>query len=99
MKSLNKKDIINMIDQSSEELHQKIDNHRSLISSILEEGISESVLKRVTGPFPSGSDGKLKEAVKETIDVLEQTKKAFKSKRLEALRKKLIQVLIDSEKY
>ena len=44
-----------------------------------------------------GSDARLKEALKETIEVLEQTKKAFKSKRLEVLRKKLTQVLIDSE--
>jgi hypothetical protein len=51
----------------------------------------------VTGPFPSRNENKLKEAIKETIEVLEQTRKAFKSKRLELLRKRLTQVLIDDE--
>jgi hypothetical protein len=37
----------------------------------------------------------LKTAIRETIDTLEETRKAFKSKTLEALRKKLTQVLID----
>lgn len=33
----------------------------------------------------------------EAIDVLEESRKAFKSKRLEILRKRLTQVLIDTE--
>ncbi len=32
----------------------------------------------------------------ETINILEESRKAFKSKRLEALRKKLTQILIDA---
>jgi hypothetical protein len=39
----------------------------------------------------------MKTAIKEAIDVLEESRKAFKSKRLEALRKKLTQVLIDAD--
>lgn len=34
---------------------------------------------------------------KEVIDVLEESRKAFKSKRLEILRKRLSQVLVDPE--
>ena len=40
---------------------------------------------------------RFKEAITEAIEVLEETRKAFKSKRLEALRKKLTQVLIEPE--
>jgi hypothetical protein len=41
-------------------------------------------------------ESRLKEALKEAIEVLEDTRKAFKSKRLGELRKKLTQVLIES---
>ena len=40
---------------------------------------------------------RLEKAIKEAIDVIEESRKAFKSKRLEALRKKLISVLIDAD--
>jgi len=39
---------------------------------------------------------KLRNVLTEAIGILEDTKKAFKSKRLEMLRKKLIQVLAES---
>lgn len=39
----------------------------------------------------------MKEALLEAIHVLEESRKAFKSKRLEALRKKLIQVLSETD--
>ena len=97
MKKQGKKDFINVIDKSAEELHQKIDNHHSLMASILESRVNDLELKGVIGPSSSGSEGRLKEVLKETIEVLEQTRKAFKSKRLEVLRKKLTQVLIDTE--
>ena len=37
----------------------------------------------------------LKEAIREAIKVIEDSRKAFKSKKLEALRKKLTSVLIE----
>jgi len=40
MMNLSKKDLIKVIDKNSQELHQKIDNHRSLMASILEEGVT-----------------------------------------------------------
>lgn len=97
VKDLSKKDLITIIDQSSEELHQKIDNHRFLMASILEENVGDMVLKRVARPFPSSREKRLKDALKETIEILEQTRKAFKSKRLEVLRRKLTHVLVDAE--
>jgi hypothetical protein len=96
MKNLAKKDLINMIDRNSEELHEKIDIQRSIMAAVLEEGVSEKTLKSLSPSDSSSQEGRLKEALKETIEVLEQTKKAFKSKRLEALRKNLMQILIDA---
>lgn len=96
MKRANKKDIINVIDKSAEDLHLKIDIHRHLMTAILEQKLRDGNIKELFLPPCYHKEVSLKEAVKETIDVLEQTRKAFKSKRLEALRKKLTQVLIES---
>ena len=96
MKRANKKDIINVIEKGAEELHLKIDMHRHLMTAILEQRLCDGNIKELFLPSCYHKEVSLKEAVKETIDVLEQTRKAFKSKRLEALRKKLTQVLIES---
>ena len=96
MTRANKKDIINVIDKSAEELHLKIDIHRHLMTDILEQKLDDGNVKEFFLPSCYYRKASLKEAVKETIDVLEQTRRAFKSKRLETLRKKLTQVLIES---
>lgn len=95
MEAVNTKKLLETINQSTEELHERIDAHRSLMSSVLEQGTDDDVLKKLL--FSSiSNESSLKEALKETIEVLEETKKAFKSKKLEALRKKLTEVLIES---
>jgi len=96
MTRANKKDIINVIDKSAEELHLKIDIQRHLMTDILEQRLGDGNIKEFFLPSCYHKEVSLKEAVKETIDVLEQTRRAFKSKRLETLRKKLTQVLIES---
>ena len=93
-----KEDMMNIIDKSAEELHLKIDMQCHLMTTILEQKLGEGNLKEFVLPsYYYYKDSRLKEAVKETIDVLEQTRKAFKSKRLEVLRKKLMHVLIESK--
>lgn len=94
MEFTKKRNLIELIDKSTEELHQKIDMHRYLMATILDKKVSEKGLNHI--PLPSSHrESRLKETIKETIEVLEETKKAFKSKRLEVLRKKLTQVLIE----
>lgn len=97
MKCVNKRDLIRLIDKSAEELHQRIDMHRYLMTTILEQRVGDGKLNRPFLPSCSFDERRLKEAIQETIEVLEETRKAFKSKRLEALRKKLTQVLIESK--
>jgi len=59
--------------------------------------VDEHNLRVLLDMFPSRlRELKLKEAIKDSINILEESRKAFKSKRLEALRKKLTQVLIDA---
>jgi uncharacterized protein YhbP (UPF0306 family) len=94
MKGIQKRDLIEVLDKSTEELHQKIDMHRYLMATILDKKVSEKRLNHVLLPN-SHCELRLKKAIKDTIEVLEETRKAFKSKRLEALRKKLTQVLIE----
>ena len=93
----NKKDLITVIDKSAEELHQKIDMHRHLMTILLEKKEGDKNIKLLSFPSHSSNERMLKEAVRETIEVLEESRKAFKSKRLEALRKKLTGILIESK--
>ena len=97
MKPPNKRDLISVIEKSSEELHEKIDMHRYLMTTILDQKVGEGNIKQISLPSYFADEGRLKEAIQEAIEVLEESRKAFKSKRLEALRKKLTQVLIESK--
>ena len=97
MKIANRRDLVTAIDRSAEEIHQRIDMHRYLMATILDQSVGDGTLKRLSLSSYSPVETTLKEAIKETIEVLELTRKAFKSKRLEALRKRLTHVLIESE--
>ncbi len=97
MKCANKKDMINVIDKSAKELHMKIDMHCRLMTAMLEQKLGDVNIEELFLPSCYHKESRLKEAVKETIDILEESRKAFKSKRLEALRKKLTHVLIESK--
>jgi len=97
MKAANKSALITAIDRSAEELHQKIDMHRYLMAAILEQKMDGGNIKQLSLTACSPDETRLKEALRETIEILEESRKAFKSKRLEALRKKLTQVLIEAK--
>lgn len=80
------------IEQSAGELQECIDGHHRLLKALLgEEAIKAKLEKCVFVDCPHKH--KLKKTLIDTIQVLEETRKAFKSKRLEALRKKLIGIL------
>jgi hypothetical protein len=95
---LDKKNIINAINTSLKELQQAIDTHCCLVASILEEKVDERNLLPLLDICPKRSrELRLERAIKEAVDVLEESRKAFKSKRLKTLRKKLTSVLIDAD--
>lgn len=95
---LDKKTLIKALNTSVKDLQQGIDMHCCLVASILEEKVDERNLKPLLAFCPSKArELLLKNAIKEAIDTLEESRKAFKSKRLEALRKKLTLVLIDAD--
>ncbi len=97
MKTGGKKDLVTVINRSAEELHQKIDMQRYLMTTLLEKKVGDDTIKQLALPTYSPDEKRLKQAIMETIDVLEESRKAFKSKRLEVLRKKLTQVLIEAK--
>jgi hypothetical protein len=92
-----KVELISAINASVQELQQGIDTHRCLLSSILEQQMDKDSYRQLMAACPSRRrEGAMKDAIQETIEVLEESRKAFKSKKLEILRKKLIKVLIDA---
>jgi hypothetical protein len=97
MRQLNKEELRSLLEKSSQELHRKIDCHYARILCML-DGTAGGAEAEATEPLPAfRREDKLKAAFIETIEVLEQTRKSFKSKQIEALRRKLTQVLIDAE--
>ncbi len=83
-------------------LSEDIDKHRSIIASILQTDAhfdhkrGESIFKS-PNLKESSRELKLKIAIKDAIDVLDESRKSFKSKRLEALRRQLTQALVETE--
>jgi len=96
MKGSKKRDLIEVIDKSTEELHQKIDMHRYLMATILDKKVGEKRLNHMLLSNPK-RELRLSNAIKDAIEILEETRKAFKSKRLGVLRKRLTQVLTKPE--
>lgn len=93
-----KKNLIQAMNERLKELQQGIDMHCCMISSIVEDDVDEEKLRMLREICPSRNrELMLKNAIRETIETLEETKKSFKSKQLEILRKKLLQVLIHAE--
>lgn len=86
------------IDRSIQELHTAIDSHHSAMVSILgqEETGVQPHRQSAMGRFAPSREAALRSVIREAIEVLEESRKAFKSKRLEVLRKKLTGTLIDT---
>ncbi|WP_319406556.1 hypothetical protein [uncultured Desulfosarcina sp.] len=95
---VDKKDLVNVLNTSVKELQQGIDMHCCLVTSILEGRLDENKLQPILDRCPKRSrEIRLEKAIAEAIDVLEESRKAFKSKKIEGLRKQLTQVLIEVE--
>lgn len=92
-----KKDLADAIKVSVRQLQQGIDMHCSLVASMLKEPVDERNIRPILELLPQKSrETRLREAIKEAIEVLEESRKAFKSKNLGTLRKNLIRVLIET---
>jgi hypothetical protein len=85
------------IDRRIQELHNAIDAHHSAMTSLFGQEETGVQTHRHPGMKFSASsrEAELRSVIGEAIKVLEESRKAFKSKRLEALRKKLTNALVD----
>lgn len=93
-----KTDIIKAVNESMKELRKHFEQHQCLIGTVLGDVRDGDALRQAMDLCPSRSrELILKGAIKEAIEVLEESRKAFKSKKLEMLRKRLTRILIDTE--
>ena len=76
-----------------EDIYLMLKDHERLLNC-LKEGGDTPVLHHFVSVCPQKQ--RLKETLLETIQVLEESRKGFKSKQLETLRKKLIEVLAET---
>lgn len=81
---------ISALDNSLKRVQQELGNHHQLICAVRTAGGNPAAQQ-----VPVTREEKLRSALAKTIDTLEDTRKSFKSKRLEALRRELARVLID----
>mgnify|MGYP000947035108 CR=1 FL=1 len=94
----NHKDLLAALSTSVRELQQGLDLHCCLITSLMEGRRAEPHLQALMDRCPKRArERRLEKAVREAIDVLDESRKAFKSKALERLRKQLTEALIDPD--
>ena len=90
-----KNQLYEAIDKNLEQIHRYLDQHQCLLASILDETYDSQRQEMISKYCPRIiREEKFKKAIQEAIEVLEQSKKSFKSKRLEDLRKRLTKVLM-----
>lgn len=81
------------LDESIREIRVKIEQHELLLTQLQEGGVT-SVLN--CNGINCRHSRLLKDILLEAVEVLENSRKAFKSKDLETLRKKFIRALADN---
>jgi phosphate uptake regulator len=85
---------IDILRASARELQQRAEEHQRLIAAAIEENDVKRALDACNlSDCPHRRE--LKQMLLEAVCVLEDTRKAFKSRQLEALRKKMIRVLAE----
>ncbi|MDP3940376.1 MAG: hypothetical protein Q8R92_19855 [Deltaproteobacteria bacterium] len=81
------------IDRLTDEIHQRVEHQRSVVRKLLCMADDDSLC----APYCPLADcprlENLRSVLRETIQVLEDTRRSFKCKRLEVMRKKLIDSL------
>lgn len=80
-------------DRIAEELHERVEHQRRIFRQVLSRGADPSGRQSYCPLVDCERLSRLRAAVRETIEVLEETRGSFKSKRLEVMRKKLIAIL------
>jgi hypothetical protein len=80
-------------DRIAEELHERVDHQRRVLRQLLVDGPGSPDRQAYCPLVDCTRLSRLQEALRETIEVLEETRGSFKSKRLEVMRRKLVEIL------
>lgn len=84
------------VDRIAEEMHDRVEFQRRLFKQVLAGGGVGSERQAYCPLVDCKRLSNLQAAVQETIEVLDETRSSFKSKRLEVMRKRLIDILAGS---
>lgn len=82
------------VDRIAEDLHERVEHQRAVLRTALREGAGADRIRYCPLVDCSRVEA-LRSAIRETIAVLEETRSAFKSKRLEVMRRKLSEILAE----
>jgi hypothetical protein len=81
------------VDRITEEMHQRVEHQRCIFKQVLAGGASPADRREYCPLVDCARLSRLQDALRETIEVLDETRSSFKSKRLEVMRRKLIGIL------
>ncbi len=95
MEQGNRGDWIRIIESCTRDLHARVERQQSVLLAMLGETKTPPLNTCVTPDCPHRKQ--FSRVLLETIEGLEETRKSFKSKRLEELRAKLMRVLKETE--
>lgn len=80
------------VDRIAQELHERVEHQRAVLRAAL-GARGAGAAARYCPLVDCARIEALRSAIRETVAVLEETRSAFKSKRLEVVRKRLIEIL------
>ena len=81
------------LDRVAEELHKQVDHQRQVFRQIVNDSTTAAQPLSYCPLVQCEKLLTMRSVLQETISVLEETRSAFKSKKLEVMRRKLVQVL------
>ena len=81
------------VDRITEEMHQRVEHQRRIFRQVLAAGASPADRQEYCPLVDCSRLTRLQVALRDTVEVLEETRSSFKSKKLEVMRRKLIDIL------
>ncbi len=94
---LDKNKLMAELDRNVLTLHRTIDTHRFLVASLLGEGgRDEKELLPLSTSCEKSREEKYRGTLLMAVETIEETRRSFKSRKLEALRKEMMRVLLEA---
>ncbi len=85
--------------RTTAEMEERLQQHRVLLQALLEEegsGAAEAARRPSCLYLDCPRQRRLRHALVDVIEVLEETRRSFKSRQLEALRRRVVAALVDA---